>query len=111
MDKVEQYRQYIRQLLTEYVVVPIKNGEIELQLVFDTERDRYQVMSVGWDGYRRVHGCVLHLDIRDGKIWIQHNGTEWHIGEALVALGVPREEIILGFQAPYLREYTNFGVA
>ncbi|OKH32235.1 hypothetical protein NIES2101_40840 [Calothrix sp. HK-06] len=33
------------------------------------------------------------------------------MGQELVALGIPREDIILGFQAPYLRKYTDFGVA
>jgi len=26
-------------------------------------------------------------------------------------MGVPKEDIVLGFQAPYVREYTGFGVA
>jgi hypothetical protein len=47
MDKLEQYRQAIQTLLTEYVQVPISNGEIESQTVFDTQRDHYQVMDVG----------------------------------------------------------------
>ncbi len=29
MDKLVQYRQCIQKLLTEYVAVPISNGEIE----------------------------------------------------------------------------------
>ncbi len=111
MDRLEQYRQAIQTVLTEYVKTPITNGEIESQLVFDTQRDHYQVMDVGWDGYRRVHGCTLHLDIKDGKIWVQHNGTELRIAHELVAMGIPKEDIVLGFQAPYAREYTGFGVA
>ncbi|ESA35645.1 fatty-acid oxidation protein subunit alpha [Leptolyngbya sp. Heron Island J] len=31
---------------------------------------------MGWDSHRRVYGCVLHLDIKAGKIWIQQNMTE-----------------------------------
>ncbi|NJN90828.1 MAG: XisI protein [Leptolyngbyaceae cyanobacterium SL_5_14] len=68
-------------------------------------------MNVGWDGDRRVHGCVLHLDIKDGKIWIQHNTTELQIAQELAALGIPKQDIVLGFQAPYLRQFTEFGVA
>ncbi len=110
MDKLDQYRQSIRSLLTEYVKVPIANGEIESQLVFDLEHDHYQVMSVGWDGYRRVHGCPLHLDIKEGKVWVQQNATELRVAHELVAMGIPKEDIILGFQAPYAREHTGFGV-
>ena len=111
MDKLERYRAAIQKVLTEYASVPVASGEIDSQLIFDKERDRYQVVSVGWAGHRRVHGCVLHLDIINDKIWVQHNTTELQIGQELVALGIPKEDIILGFQAPYLRKYTDFGVA
>ncbi|MBD2412963.1 XisI protein [Nostoc calcicola FACHB-389] len=111
MDKLEQYRQCIQNLLSNYAAIPIANGEIESQTVFDLQQDRYQVMNVGWDGNRRVYGCALHLDIKDGKIWVQQNTTELRIAHELVAMGIPKEDIILGFQAPYMREYTGFGVA
>jgi hypothetical protein len=111
MDTVEKYREIIQTLLTEYAKTPISNGEIESQTVFDTQQDHYQVMDVGWDGYRRVHGCVLHLDIKQGKIWVQHNATEIHIAHELAARGIPKQDIILGFQPPYAREHTGFGVA
>jgi hypothetical protein len=111
MDTLNHYRQAIQQLLTEYVQTPISNGEIESQTVFDTQHDHYQVMNVGWDGNRRVHGCVLHLDMKNGKIWVQQNMTEMQIAQALMAMGVAKEDIVLGFQVEYMREYTGFGVA
>ncbi|MBD2777852.1 XisI protein [Iningainema tapete] len=111
MDKLEKYRQCIQTLLSNYVAIPISNGEIESQTVFDLQQDHYQVMNVGWDGNRRVHGCVLHLDIKDGKIWVQQNTTELRIAHELAAMSIPKEDIVLGFQAPYVREYTGFGVA
>ena len=63
-----------------------------------------------WDGNRRVHGTVIHIDIIEGKVWIQHNGTPRRIGEEMVAAGIPREAIVLGFQPPHARKYTGFGV-
>jgi hypothetical protein len=111
MDKLELYRQSIKSILTEYAAVPISHAAIETQTIFDTQQDRYQVVNVGWNGNRRVHGCVLHLNIKDGKIWVEHNTTEMRIAHELVARGVANEDIILGFQAPYVRQYTGFGVA
>jgi hypothetical protein len=35
---------------------------LESQTVLDTQHDHYQVMNIGWDGNRRVHGCVLQID-------------------------------------------------
>ena len=48
--------------------------------------------------------------IKDEKIWIQYDGTEIGTANELVELGVPKEDIILAFHAPYKRPYTGFGV-
>jgi XisI protein len=111
MDKLEVYRQCIEKLLMKYSEGTPKNGEIEVQVMIDRERDRYLIMDVGWQGNRRVHTCAMHFDIKDGKIWIQENVTEAELGQELVEMGVMREDIVLGFQVPYVRAYTDFGVA
>jgi hypothetical protein len=54
---------------------------------------------------------VLHLDIKGGKIWIQWNGIEDDIAVELVALGVPKHDIVLGFHTPLLRQYTEYAVS
>ena len=51
-------------------------GEVEVQTIFDWERDHYQLLNVGWDGKKRIRGCVLQIDIKNEKIWIQHDGKE-----------------------------------
>ena len=45
------------------------------------------------------------------KIRLQRDGTEYSVANELVDLGVPREDIVLGFQAPYKRPYTDFAAA
>jgi XisI protein len=110
MDKLAQYRQIVQEVLQEYAAVPISHGEIDSQIIFDTVRDRYQVLDIGWDKNRRIHDCALHLDIINGKIWVQHNMTEMQIAQELMAKGVTREDIVLGFQAPYVRECSGFAV-
>lgn len=111
MDKLNQYRAYIHQILQAYVAHKPSYGDIEVQLIEDTTHDHYQVYYVGWHGERRVHGCVIHLDIKDGKIWIQHNTTEDSIAEALGKLGVPKQDIVLGLHAPIRRQFTEYAVA
>ena len=108
MDKIEKYSQIIQKILITYVAIPIANGEIESYTVFDTQQHHYQVMNVGWDGYRRVYGCVLHLDIKTDKVWVQQNMTEMRIAYELLEQGIPKEDIVLGFQFPELRQYTDF---
>jgi hypothetical protein len=68
-------------------------------------------MKVGWQGMNRIYHCYIHLDIIDGKIWLQQNWTEENPAEDLVELGVPKEDIVLGLQPPYKRPYTDYGVA
>ncbi|MCE7990119.1 MAG: XisI protein [Caldilinea sp. CFX5] len=108
MDKVATYRSHIQQILKEFGAALPTSQEVETQYIFDTERDHYQLFQVGWEQFDWIHGCILHLDIKQNKIWIQHNGTEFGVADELVALGVPKEDIVLGFQAPYKRKYTGY---
>ncbi|MBR8829729.1 MAG: hypothetical protein N5P05_001319 [Chroococcopsis gigantea SAG 12.99] len=109
MDTLEKYRLAIQQILTEKAQ---RGGdeEVEAQTIFDTERDHYQFIYVGWHNRRRVFGPVVHMDIKKGKIWIQYNGTEDDVAEELVALGVPREDIVLGFQPLSMRQFTEYAI-
>ena len=50
MDKIAKYREYIQTLLTNYAK---DDEEEELQLIFDTQRDHYQWMNVGWQELSR----------------------------------------------------------
>ncbi len=87
MDRVGEYRQHIRDILAEYRQYRPAYGEIEIEQVIDPEGDHYQLLSVGWQNRQRVHGSIVHIDIRDGKIWIQHDGTEEGVANQLVARG------------------------
>ncbi|MGB3653080.1 MAG: XisI protein [Rivularia sp. (in: cyanobacteria)] len=105
---VENYRQIVQQLILEKAQRKSYPEEIEKQAVLDTERDRYLLLHTGWRDNRRTHGCSLHIDIKDGKIWIQHDGSEAGIATQLLELGVPKENIVLAFHSPYMREFTEF---
>lgn len=110
MATLENYREWIQNILRERAT---RGGDdqVEAQTLFDTERDHYQMIYVGWHNKRRIFGPVLHIDIRDGKIWIQWNGTEDDIAAELVALGVPKHDIVIGFHAPNMRQYTEYAVS
>lgn len=113
MERLEQYRQAIRQLLAAHASFEQNNSdaEIESQLIFDTEHDHYQLLDIGWEDLKRVYNCFIHLDIKNGKIWIQRNMTEADLAEELVEMGVPKEDIVLGLHPIYKRPYTGYGVA
>ncbi|MCF4970603.1 XisI protein [Nostoc sp. CMAA1605] len=110
MEKIDQYRTYIQHLLTEYAKGSPSDDKVETQLIFDSEQDHYQVVYTGWKNRRPMYGCVLHLDIKNDKIWIQYDGTEVGIANELVELGVLKEDIVLAFHEPLVRQYTGFAV-
>jgi hypothetical protein len=109
MATIDEYRQYIKNLLTARAKL-VWDKRIQAETIFDTEHDHYQLVYVGWLDSKRVYGPVLHLDIMDGKIWVQQDGTEVGIANELVELGVPKHDIVLGFNPPKLRQYTDFAV-
>jgi hypothetical protein len=110
MDKLTSYRQYIQEFLTEQTQGQIIGGDIETEIIVDSDRDRYLLIDLGWQEHQRIYNCVIHLEIKDDKIWIQRNQTDKPIAEVLIAIGVAKEDIILGLQPPYIREYTGLGV-
>ena len=110
MDNATRYRDLVTRLLKDYAALSRHDPDVEATAIIDTETDNYQVMIVGWSNSRRIYGPVLHLRIRNGKIWVEHNGTEMDIGQRLVEAGVPRSDIVLGFQSPRTREFTDYAV-
>ncbi|WP_249213848.1 MULTISPECIES: element excision factor XisI family protein [unclassified Synechocystis] len=43
--------------------------------------------------------------------WVQRDGTEDGIANELVANGIPKEVIVLGFHEPSVRPHTGFAIA
>ena len=111
MDYLEGYREIIRRVLTDLASIPYSHGDLRCIPVFDREHDRYMVLTQGWDGKRRVHGVVVHLDIIDGKIWLQCDNTDAVIARELEQAGVPKNHIVLGFRPPHVRPLTDYAVA
>ncbi|MHC5718621.1 MAG: element excision factor XisI family protein [Nostoc sp.] len=110
MDKLAQYRQIVQQILQDYSEQKPTDGNIDVENIFDIERDHYQVVHVGWEGQDWVHSCIIHIDIKAEKIWLQWNGTEDDVAANLVTMGVPKEDIVLGFQSPFMRKFTEYAV-
>ncbi|MEA5497565.1 XisI protein [Limnoraphis robusta Tam1] len=108
MDSLKSsYRDVIENVLKNYAEF-LAGDEIELELVFDRERDRYLLVETGWQNDYRIYGTVLHIDVIDDQLWIQHDGTEDGVALELVAAGIPKEKIVLGFKPPSERKYTEF---
>lgn len=108
MAKIDTYREKVRQIIAGYAQRLSSSGNDELETVFDTANDHYLLIEAGWHGEERDYGSLIHLDIKGGKIWIQHDGTEVGLANELLALGVPKDDIVLGFHSPFMRQHTEF---
>jgi XisI protein len=71
--------------------------------IFDEMRDQYLVLCYGWRGQERVYWVVLHLEIVEGKVWIQRNQTEVDVEAELMALGIAEKDLVRGLVPPDYR--------
>ena len=82
--------------------------KIEEQVVIDDRNGHYLMLNVGWDELHRTHGVVVHIDIKGDFVWVQRDNTDFNIVQALHEQGVPKNRIVLGFHAPYKRQFTDY---
>jgi XisI protein len=111
MDTRDNLRATVEALLVEYTKIPYSHGDFQSEAIFDQTRDRYILMNVGWDDGMRVHGCLVHIDIINGKLWIQRDGTEHGIAKELLEAGISKDRIVLAFKPPEVRPLTEYAVA
>jgi hypothetical protein len=107
----ERYRRIIQDVILEHAKYKPSHGKIRTEVDFQPEIDHYGLIRVGWSGKHRIHGFVIHIDIVEDKIWIEHDGTSPGVALELVERGIPHEDIVLGFWAENIRPLTDFGVA
>ncbi|MDM8527523.1 XisI protein [Anaerolineales bacterium HSG24] len=108
MDSQLNYRQIVKNILQEYAQYKPVNVDVTSALSFDDEHGHYVLLHFGWDYKKYLNHVVLHLQIIGDKIWIQNDETEEGIATDLLELGVPKEQIVLGFKHPNIRPYTEF---
>ena len=111
MDALDRYRDIIESCLTEYTKPPYVHDEIDKEAVFDRVRDRYLVMTIGWIGHKRIHSSLIHIDLIDGKVWVQRDDTESGITADLLRSGIPKEDVVIGFRPAEVRPFIELATA
>ena len=111
MENLVRYRAILRQVVEQAAEYLPSNGAIEAIPVCDETRDQYLLLHLGWNDLGRVFAVVCHLRLREGKIWIERDGTADGLANTLLPAGIPHEDIVLGFQPAWKRPYTAFAVA
>ena len=113
MDKHLSYQLILHQLITRmaerYGVN--ESNEIEQAIIIDDKHGVYQIYEIGWDEHDRVKTPWVHVRLKAGKFWIEEDWTEESIVAQLLDAGIPHDDIVLAFNPPDIREYTEFAVA
>ncbi len=113
MDKkIEKYQIFITDILKEYADSFNHSPKpIEAKLVFDYERNSFQLLNVGWRNGQYYFYVVFHFDIKNGKVWLLENRTDLMIAQMLVEKGIPKSDIVLALQSPETRKLSGYAVA
>ncbi|AFY89307.1 MAG: hypothetical protein CLLPBCKN_000389 [Chroococcidiopsis cubana SAG 39.79] len=117
MNELEKYRSAIKVILTEYYEIAniqvTENREVEAsdRLAFDETRDQYLWFRFGWEGKKQIKYIIMYLCIKNGKIWVETDATNFCVVDDLLSAGIPQSDIVLGFHHPSKRELTEFAIA
>jgi hypothetical protein len=111
MDTLTEDREIIQGILSEHATMLSSSSSRQSELVFDQTRDSYLLIVNGWDGWKRIHAVMAHVDIINAKFWVQRDETEDGIATELLAAGIPKDRIVLAFRPPSVRQHTDFAVA
>ncbi|MDF5727743.1 MAG: XisI protein [Rhizonema sp. PD38] len=113
---LDQWRDTLEKILQYYADLPYRYGDVRTYVVVSrdseallrsADRNHFMLIQEGWENERRIHGFVVHAEIRSGKIWIHYDGIT---GE-MVAAGVPKDHIVLAFYPHSVREHTDYALA
>lgn len=110
--KLKKYEQIVVQTLQEYSEMFNQQRDgLEAKVIVDKEGKHYQLLNIGWrkDDYQFY--VIFHLDIKDGKVWVQENRTDVLLAQELADKGIPKSDIVLGLQYPELRAASGYAVA
>jgi hypothetical protein len=111
MDTLEGHRCAIARVFRSWEEFPTSISKFRITGVMDTTLDRYTLTHVDFDGERYKSHLLAQLEIRDGKIWILTDNTEEGIATELVTAGIAKDQIVLGYYSPRMREMGDFAVA
>ncbi|NOT63086.1 MAG: XisI protein [Acidobacteria bacterium] len=110
-NQLNQYRAIIEQTLTDIANYIPQDNEAPHKTLFDRNADSYGVIEVGWDDYHRVHQFIIHVELINGKVWVQADNTDLNVTRELERAGIPKSAIVLGFHSPSVRPFTEYAIA
>jgi XisI protein len=108
--QIDRWRYALETILQHYADVPYRYGEVSTYVVVSRDLNHYMLIQEGWEKTHRIHGTIVHAEIRNNKIWIHYDGIEDSITEELVATGVPKDHIVLALHPHHIRIHTGYAI-
>lgn len=108
---VTELREIVGKVLHDWEVFPTQ--QTRYVALRDTEQDRYAVLLLEAPHKIAVAHPLFYVAIKNGKLYIEFDFDDATkgIAEEFVAHGVPKEQIVLAFYPPEVREAGEFAVA
>src|SRR6476620_8659993 len=108
MDTRLRYQSIIKSILQHHANyrATLPDGYTS-QVIFDDERGQYLVLDMGWNGDKYLHATPIHITLIDDKVWVQYDDTEEGVATDLVEAGISKDDIVLGFRHPKIRQHTG----
>ena len=113
MAKVIHYANIIKDVLGRFKELCDRQptAGVDSMLICDDQNFAYLFLVTGWTKHERVRGATLFLRVKNDKIWVEEDWTDYEIVDKLLKAGVPKSDIVLAFHSPEKRPYTEFAVA
>ena len=113
MGKLIFHREAVKKVLEKHkeIVSRAAQTEIENLFVFDESSDNYTWLRFGWTTNGRLESITAFIRLINDKIYIEEDLTENGIANDLIEYGVFQKDIVLAFQQPEVRKYTEFALS
>jgi len=105
-----KYQEAIEKIIKDCSEMVVREGT-EVEIIRDRSAGHYLIIIVGWNDQFRVYGSLVHIDLKDDKIWIQQDRTDTGIAKELVEAGVPKSDIVLAFKSAFARKFTEYAIS
>jgi hypothetical protein len=106
----EKLIEIVEGVVDDYARIKYVYDQVERQSVFDRDKGRFLLMIAGWNKGKRVHGCLIDVQIKNDKLWIERDGTEEGVGVEFERLGVPKSQMVLAWYPEEIREEDGYAL-
>ena len=110
MDRINNYQKILNIFFKEREAIQNdqKNG-LNAHLTINEAKTDFLLLKTGWANKLFVHTITFHIELKDDKVWIYENKTDIDLAKVLTDKGVAKEDIVLGYLSPALRQLSGYG--